>query len=353
MTADIDPLLSLTPRAGARNLITDVAGLRVGHAVDEAARTGVSVIVPDAPAVVSVSVPGGGPGTRETDALQPGTLVDKADAIVLSGGSVYGLDAASGVTAAMGAQGKGFPTGAPVPSPIVPAAILFDVANGGDKTWGETPPYAALGRAAYQQASEGFALGNIGAGYGAQAGQLKGGLGSASTQIGTRVKVGALICANPLGSLVDAAGRFWAQPLALPFEARLEFGRPDLAGQPCDASAHPFANTKLAGALGNTSIGVVAVAADLSVAEAKRVAIMAQDGLARAVRPIHTPFDGDCLFVLATGAEPLSETQDQRPLALAELGALAADCVARASARAIWYARQIGDCLAYHDQFGG
>ena len=163
MTAENDTLISQNPRPGPRNLITDIAGLRVGHAAHEAARTGVSVIVPDIPAVVSVSVPGGGPGTRETDALQPGTLVDKADAIVLSGGSVYGLDAASGVTAAMGAQGRGFPTGAPVPSPIVPAAILFDVANGGDKSWGETPPYAALGREAYQQASEDFALGNIGA----------------------------------------------------------------------------------------------------------------------------------------------------------------------------------------------
>jgi L-aminopeptidase/D-esterase-like protein len=352
MTAENDTLISQNPRPGPRNLITDIAGLRVGHAAHEAARTGVSVIVPDIPAVVSVSVPGGGPGTRETDALQPGTLVDKADAIVLSGGSVYGLDAASGVTAAMGAQGRGFPTGAPVPSPIVPAAILFDVANGGDKNWGETPPYAALGREAYQQAREDFALGNIGAGYGAQAGQLKGGLGSASTQIGDRVKVGALIGANPLGSLVDAAGRFWAQPQALVYQDQLEFGLPELANQPCDATAHPFLGSKIAGALGNTSIGVVAVAADLSVAEAKRVAIMAQDGLARAVRPIHTPFDGDCLFVLATGAEKLSDDPNQRPLALAELGALAADCVARASARAIWHASQIGDCLAYHDRFG-
>ena len=352
MTAENDTLISQNPRPGPRNLITDIAGLRVGHAAHEAARTGVSVIVPDIPAVVSVSVPGGGPGTRETDALQPGTLVDKADAIVLSGGSVYGLDAASGVTAAMGAQGRGFPTGAPVPSPIVPAAILFDVANGGDKSWGETPPYAALGREAYQQAREDFALGNIGAGYGAQAGQLKGGLGSASTQIGDRVKVGALIGANPLGSLVDAAGRFWAQPQALVYQDQLEFGLPELANQPCDATAHPFLGSKIAGALGNTSIGVVAVAADLSVAEAKRVAIMAQDGLARAVRPIHTPFDGDCLFVLATGAEKLSDDPNQRPLALAELGALAADCVARASARAIWHASQIGDCLAYHDRFG-
>ena len=341
----------LTP--GPSNLITDIAGLKVGHASHEGARTGVSVIVPDKPAVVSVCVPGGGPGTRETDALQPGTLLDKADAIVLSGGSVYGLDAASGVTAAMGAQGRGFPTGAPVPSPIVPAAILFDVANGGDKAWGETPPYADLGRAAYHAAEVDFDLGNQGAGYGAIAGQLKGGLGSASTQVGDSVKVGALIAANPLGSLVDAAGRFWAQPQALHHDGDLEFGLPALAEQPCDASGHPFVGSKLAAALGNTSIGVVAVAADLTVAEAKRVAIMAQDGLARAVRPIHTPFDGDCLFVLATGAEKLAANEAERPMALAELGALAADCVARASARAIWHARPLGDVLAYRDCFGG
>ena len=195
-------------RPGPRNLITDIGGLTVGHAADETAVTGVSVVVPDAPATVGVSVPGGGPGTRETDALQPETLVEKADAVVLSGGSVYGLDAASGVTAVMGAAGRGYPTGAPLPSPIVPAAILFDMANGGDKEWGDTPPYAALGRTAYAARSAAFALGNVGAGFGAQAGGLKGGLGSASTMVDGKPTVGALIAVNPLGSVTDAAGRF-------------------------------------------------------------------------------------------------------------------------------------------------
>ena len=336
---------------GARNLITDVGGLSVGHAHDAHHCTGVSVIVPDMPSVVSVSVPGGGPGTRETDALQPGTLVDKADALVLSGGSVYGLDAASGVTAQMGAEGRGFPTGAPLPSPIVPAAILFDMANGGAKDWGDTPPYAALGRAAYQARSTEFTLGNQGAGYGAMAGLLKGGLGSASIAVNDSVEAGALIAANPLGSVVDGQGRFWAQPYAHAHEGVLEFGHPAWAQLPADGTAHPMAGSKLAAALGNTSIGVVAVAADLSVAEAKRVAIMAQDGLARAIRPIHTPFDGDCLFVLALGHKKLATTEDMRPLALATLGALVADCVARATARAVWAAEGLGKMQAYRDLY--
>ncbi len=338
---------------GSRNLITDIEGISVGHAVDETVRTGVSVIMAETAAVAAASVSGGGPGTRETDALQTGTLVDKADAVVLAGGSVYGLDAASGVTAAMGAGGRGFPTGAPLPSPIVPSAILFDMANGGDKNWGETPPYAALGRTAYKACGKDFSLGNQGAGYGAQAGQLKGGLGSASTQIGDTVKVGALISANPLGSVVDAGGHFWAQPLALSHEGEVEFGHADRRMEIADGTAHPMAGSKLATALGNTTIGVVAVAADLSVAEAKRVAIMAQDGLARAVRPIHTPFDGDCLFVLATGREKLAENDAARPLALATLGALAADCVARAVARGVWHAERLGDMPSYREQFGG
>lgn len=336
---------------GPNNLITDLDGLSVGNYADERIRSGVSVIVPDAPAVVAVSVPGGGPGTRETDALQPGTLVDKADAVVLSGGSVYGLDAASGVTAQMGAQGRGFPTGAPLPSPIVPAAILFDMANGGEKNWGDTPPYGEWGKQAYLARQKHVALGNVGAGFGAMAGQLKGGLGSASVAVNGRVELGALIAANPVGSVVDEAGRFWAQPYALAHEGAPEFGRPALLDIAANGTGHPMAHSKLAAALGNTTIGVVAVAADLSVAEAKRVAIMAQDGLARAVRPVHTPFDGDCLFVLALGHKKLAEDDDKRPLALAELGALAADCVARATARGVFHAENLGAAQSYQSRF--
>ena len=339
----------MTP--GAKNLITDIAGIKVGHAVNEATRSGVSVIVPDAPAVIAASSFGGGPGTRETDALTPETLVNEAHAVVLAGGSVYGLDAASGVTAAMGAEGRGFQTGAPKPSPIVPAAVLFDMANGGDKDWGNTPPYQQLGRDAYGALSRDFALGNMGAGYGAQAGQLKGGLGSASVAIDGTAKVGALMAVNSLGSVVDAAGRFWAQAQALEMDGAPEFGLPALIGQAADATSHPMTGSKLAAALGNTTIGVVAVAADLSVAEAKRVAIMAQDGLARAIRAVHTPFDGDTIFVLATGAEKLAAADEARPLALAELGALAADCVSRAVARGVFEAASLGDARAYRDRF--
>lgn len=343
--------MSASLHPGPKNLITDIAGIKVGHAVDETVRTGTSVIVPDSPAVISASIAGGGPGTRETDALQPDTLVEKADAVVLSGGSVYGLDAASGVTAAMGDEGRGFATGAPMPSPIVPAAILFDVANGGDKQWGDAPPYNALGRTAYGALSDEFELGNIGAGYGAQAGQLKGGLGSASVAIDGAVKVGAMVAANPLGSVVDDEGRFWAQPLALSHQDAPEFGLPHLVGQAANATSHPLSGSKLAAALQNTSIGVVAVAADLTVAEAKRLAIMAQDGLTRAIRPIHTPFDGDAIFVLATGAEKLAAQDEMRALALAELGALAADCVARAVARGVFAAADLGAAVGYQTHF--
>ena len=341
--------MKITP--GPTNLITDLAGLKVGHAVDETARTGVSVVVPDEPAVISASIAGGGPGTRETDALQPDTLVSQAHAVVLSGGSVYGLDAASAITACMGAQGLGFQTGAPKPSPIVPAAILFDLANGGDKDWGATPPYHRLGQAAYEALSDDFTLGNIGAGYGAQAGELKGGLGSASVALNGTVKAGAMVAANPLGSVVDDKGRFWAQPMALETGDGPEFGLPELASEMPDASTHPMRGSKMAAALQNTSIGVVAVAADLTVAEAKRVAIMAQDGLARAIRPIHTPFDGDAIFVLALGSEKLAADDALRAVALAELGALAADCVARAVSRGVDAADSLGASVGYRARF--
>ena len=340
-------------RPGPLNLITDIDGIKVGHAIDEEVRSGVSVVVPDAPAIIAAAIAGGGPGTRETDALQPDTLVTHADAVVLAGGSVYGLDAASGVTALMGAEGRGFQTGAPKPSPIIPAAVLFDVANGGDKDWGDTPPYQELGRAAYEARDIAFILGNEGAGYGAQAGQLKGGLGSASVWHNGGVKAGAMVAVNSLGAVADEEGRFFAQPHALPYAGKPEFGLPDRAAQMPDASAHPLTGSKLAAALGNTSIGVVAVAADLSVAEAKRVAIMAQDGLARALRCVHTPFDGDSIFVLATGAEKLAESDEMRPLALAELGALAADCVARATARGVFEAADLGAAESYRSRFGG
>lgn len=349
-----DKLLDFTKlQAGPTNLISDVDGIMVGNAHDAAAMTGVSVVVPEAPCVASCSVPGGGPGTRETDALQPANLVDRVDAICLSGGSVYGLDAASAVTAALGVQRRGFAMGAPpVVSPIVPAAILFDIGNGGAKDWGATPPYHQLGKQAFDARAREFPLGNSGAGFGAQAGQLKGGLGSASTMLDDSVFIGAALAVNPVGAVCDDQGTFWAQHLALEHKGALEFG---CAGAPAPqaGASHPLTASKLSGLVAgaNTTIGVVAVAANLTSAEAQRVAIMAQDGLARAIRPVHTPFDGDTIFVLATGSQPLAHEAELRPLALTVLGALAADCVARAVARAVWFADDMGSFPSYRSQF--
>ncbi|HZZ30455.1 MAG TPA: P1 family peptidase [Phenylobacterium sp.] len=318
---------------GPRNLITDVAGLKVGQADIPRVRTGVTVILPDARAVCAVDVRGGAPGTRETDALAPENLVDSVDAVVLSGGSVYGLAAADGVTAWLGARGRGYGlSGDPAapPSPVIPAAILFDLANDGDKIWGEDPPYRDLGRAAVAAAGEGFALGTAGAGYGAMAGSLKGGIGSASVVATDGITVGAIVAVNSFGSVVAPGGRtFWASP----YEIGAEYGGLGSAG--LSASPEDWGLAKAPGSLRNTTIGCVATDVALTPAQARRVAIMAQDGLARAIRPIHAPFDGDVVFALSTARRPLPEAAD---LALARLGSLAADCLARAVARAIFEA---------------
>ncbi|MDP1630898.1 MAG: P1 family peptidase [Caulobacter sp.] len=321
-------------RPGPRNLITDVAGLAVGQAADETARTGVTVLLPDAPAVCAVDVRGGGPGTRETDALAPETLVSTVDAVVLSGGSMYGLGAGDGVAAWLGARGRGFrvsPLPEVPPSPIVPAAILFDLGNGGDKQWGLEPPYRRLGIEAVEAAGLDIALGTTGAGYGAKAGLLKGGTGSASIVTPDGYTVGALACVNSFGSVVGGDGlTFWAAP----FEIDGEFGGRSPAGlsiAPDDwglAKANPAARE-------NTTIACVATDAVLTPVQARRVAIMAQAGLAHAIRPVHAPFDGDVVFCLSTGRVDLGETPDRM---VARLGALAADCLARAVARGVYAA---------------
>lgn len=322
-------------RPGPRNLITDVAGLRVGQAEDERVRTGVTVIVIDDRAVCACDVRGGGPGTRETDALRPDTLVDAVDAVVLSGGSVYGLAAADGVTAVLGARQQGFrlatTPGVP-PSPIVPAAILYDLANGGAKDWGEEPPYRALGKFALGAAAETFDLGTAGAGYGAMAGQLKGGVGSASIVTEDGLTVGAIVAVNSFGSVVAPDGRtFWAAP----YEIDGEFGGLGPAGLSARSDDWGPAKGLAQGDTTlrtNTTIACVATDATLSVAEAQRLAIMAQDGLARAIRPAHAPVDGDVVFALATGRNLLPAP---RHMAITRLGALAADCLARAVARGV------------------
>lgn len=316
------------PGPGPRNLITDVPGLKVGQAEDLAVRSGVTVILPDERAVCACELRGGAPGTRETDALAPENLVEAVDAVVLSGGSVYGLASADGVVAWLGAQGRGYGLAPGVPpSPVVPAAILFDMANGGDKSWGEAPPYRELGRRAVATAGLEFALGSLGAGCGAMAGALKGGVGSASAVTADGYTVGALAAVNSWGSVVAPGGRtFWAAP----YEIGAEFGGLGAAG--LRAGPEDWGLAKRPAEPRNTTIACVATDAALTPAQARRFAIMAEDGLARAVRPAHAPFDGDVVFALATGRRPLADPDNHT---LARLGALAADALARAVARGV------------------
>jgi len=333
-------------RPGARNLITDVAGLRVGNAQDAAVVTGATVLTADRPFAAVVDIRGGAPGTRETDALDPMSLVGMADALVLSGGSVHGLDAASGVTAALRAAGRGYrmAPGAP-PAPIVPAAILFDLTNGGNKEWGAESPYAALGRAAFAAAGETFPLGNVGAGLGARAGAYKGGLGSASSVTDDGFTIGALAAVNALGSpLIPGTDVFWAWP----FEQDGEFGgrrpRGDGASDldlPSDMKGPARPGT-------NTTIAIVALDADVARVELKRIAVMASDGLARALRPAHTPFDGDLVFALTTASRPVTEPRARQ---LMRLGSIAADTLARTIARAVYAAETLGPLKSYRESF--
>jgi L-aminopeptidase/D-esterase-like protein len=337
----------MTIRPGPRNAITDIAGLLVGQAEDAAVRSGVTVLLPEMRCTAGVDVRGGGPGTRDTDALDPTCMVEAVDALVLSGGSVYGLDAASGVVSWLAARGRGLPV-AGTQVPIVPAAILFDLVNGGDKGWGDTPPYRALALAACDAIGTEVRQGNAGAGYGAKTATCKGGLGTASAfDPETGVTIGALVAANPVGAVTMPDGTFWAWP----WEQDGEFGGPHRPTGPASPEPeffrHPTAPS--AGPGGNTTIGIVAVDAALTKAEAQRIAIMAQDGLARAIRPVHTPMDGDTIFALATGAVTLPEP---RVMALARIGAIAADCVARAIARGIWHAEALGPHPAWREKYG-
>jgi len=336
-------------KSGPLNLITDVAGITVGNTEDCHAATGVTVVLPEDRAVAGMDSRGGAPGSRETDALNPENLVEAVDAIVLAGGSSYGLDAASGVANWLGTQNRGFRMGSsPMVSPVVPAAILFDLTNGGDKSWGDEPPYRQLGRKACLDASGGaFPLGNAGAGYGAIAGSYKGGLGSASAVTDGGIMVGALVAANPFGSpVIPGTDCFWAGP----FEHDREFGGATRKGGAIP-NRDVFADTKAAGRGPgqNTTIGVVATNVSLTPAQARRIAIMAQDGIARAVRPAHTPMDGDTLFVLSTAKIACDEPA---PMTLSLIGAVAADCVARAIARGVYEARSLFQTPSYGERHG-
>lgn len=329
------------PRPGTRNLITDVPGLRVGHAADERARTGVTVLVCAADWAAGVDVRGGGPGVRESEVLAPENLVGRAHAIALAGGSVFGLAAADGVTSALCSQGIGLHLRADsLPIPIVPCAVLHDLANGGDKGWGSAPPYRDLGVAAARAAGADFALGSAGAGRGAQAGLWKGGVGSASLDLDGGLVVGALVAVNSVGSVFMPDGKtYWAWAFELDGElggATPPRAAMDLSDPLADDSRLTELGRLEAGA--NTTLGVVACTADLSTAECKRIAMMAHDGIARAVRPAHTPFDGDTVFALASGASPLGRPP-LRAAQITRIGSAAADCVSRAIARAVHQAR--------------
>ncbi|WP_347266969.1 P1 family peptidase [Paracoccus sp. (in: a-proteobacteria)] len=309
-------------RPGTRNLITDIAGLRVGNARDARLRSGVTVLLAEAPLACGVSVMGGAPGTRETELLAPDKLVSAVDALVLAGGSAFGLAACDGVSDGLRAMGRGFAVG-PVRVPIVPGAIVFDLLNGGDKDW-QANPYPALGRAALAAAGMDFALGSVGAGTGALTHELKGGLGSASTVLDCGIRVGALVVVNALGSVTRPGSRqFWAAP----WEIGDEFGGLGLTG-PFAPAAMPDPAKRLGEA---TTIAILATDAALDKAGLTRLAWAAQDGMARAVVPSHTPFDGDLVFAVSTGARPLADPL----LTPFQLGHAAACTLARAIARGV------------------
>jgi len=316
-------------KPGPRNLITDVAGLLVGNAEDHRIKTGVTVLTADKPFIASVDVMGGSPGSRETELLAPDKLVESIDAIFLSGGSAFGLDAGSGITDGLRAKGRGFPV-ADVTVPIVPGAILFDLLNGGEKGWADNP-YRALGRQAYDNAGSDFAIGTAGCGTGALTASLKGGLGSASLVLRSGHTVGALVGANGTGIVtMGERANFWAAP----YEIDGEFGGLGTYPHPV-----PFLETSRTKRdynepISNTTIAIIATDAALSKAQLKRLAVAAQDGIARAMSPSHALVDGDIVFAVSTGEKPAGDAIFD----VMHIGHAAAVCLSRAIARATYKA---------------
>ena len=319
-------------------------GLRIGHAADAGLQSGVTVVLPDEPAVASVQVVGGGPGTRETDLLNPQSTVERVDAIVLSGGSAFGLAAADGVTAWLAGKGRGFQVGS-VRVPIVPAAILFDLLNGGDKRVipgmggkSSRSPYFDLGWQACQAAKPQTGQGTVGVGTGATTADLKGGFGAASECHGEPGSNGAIVAAlaavNAVGRVTIGDGPHFR---AAPYERNGEFGGLGMPAKPPAYTAVTKLDTR---PRANTTLAVVATDLALTKAQARRLAITAHDGIALAVYPAHTPLDGDTVFVMSTGERPLAGD----PLAaLTQLGAAATRALARAIARAVYEASPLPD----------
>ena len=329
------------------NLLTDIAGVRVGHADDARLASGVTAVIFDRPAVAAMDVRGGGPGTREGALLDVANTVERIDAIALSGGSAFGLESGGGVQAWLAEQDRGFNVrGAVVP--IVPGAICFDLLNGGNKNWGRFAPYRELGFVAAAAAGTSFALGSVGAGLGANTANLKGGLGSASAQTTAGVKVAALAVVNAVGSVTVGDGPwFWAAP----FEIGGEYG-----GRGLPASFTPdMLKMRIKGGptateAESTTLAVVVTDAVLTKAQAKRLAMIAQTGFARAIYPVHAPMDGDVVFAASTG-----ERQIDPLIGLTELGMVAANVVARAIARGVHAATALpfaGALPSWRDRFG-
>lgn len=329
--------------AQLKNLLTDVAGVRVGHATDLSLGSGVTTIVFDRPAIASGSVLGGAPGGRDTDLLNPAMTVEAVDAFVLSGGSAFGLDAAGGVQAGLREDGRGLQVGS-TRVPIVPQAILMDLLNGGNKDWGLYSPYRDMGYQAFTAATDGaFALGSVGAGTGATTATLKGGLGSASAISSGGYVVAAIVAVNALGSVTVGEGPcFWAAP----FEEAGEFGA---KGLPAGFSKSDTTMRLKGVTLTATTIGAVVTDASLTKAQAHRLSITAHDGLARAVFPAHLSSDGDTMFAAATCSKPL-----EQGVHFAEICHLAGIVMARAIARGVYEATALpvaGAQLAWRDRF--
>jgi L-aminopeptidase/D-esterase-like protein len=324
-------MVAAVSKPGPKNLITDISGLKVGNSSDENIKTGTTVLVGDVPFTASVLVMGGAPGTKETDLLAPDKSMEDIDALVLSGGSAFGLDACSGVMDGLRKSGRGFPVGA-MRVPIVPGAIIFDLINGGKKDWTENP-YRALGLEAFNSRSKDFEVGTVGAGAGALAAMQKGGLGSVSLKLENGYTVGALVVVNPFGSVTTSGGKhFWAAP----FEFENEFG-----GAGIDSSPGPFdikhspknkAMKVHSDQISNTTIAIVATDAPLSKTQCYRMAVAAHDGMVRAIVPSHTLYDGDLVFALSTKKGEIDHETFR------DIGVASAVCLSRAIARGVYEA---------------
>jgi L-aminopeptidase/D-esterase-like protein len=329
------------------NLLTDIAGVRVGHADDAALGSGVTAVIFDNPAIASMDVRGGGPGIRDGSLLDPVATVEEIHGIALAGGSAFGLEAGGGVQAWLAERGQGYRIREAV-VPIVPGAICFDLLNGGNKQWGRFAPYRDLGYAAAAAAATSFALGSVGAGHGATTSNLKGGLGSASATTQSGIKVAALVVVNAVGSVTVGDGPwFWAAP----FEIGGEYGGRGLPSSfTPDMLAMRLKGAMNATAVENTTLAVVVTDAVLTKAQAKRLAMIAQTGFARAIYPVHAPLDGDVVFAVATCEKPIDPL-----VGLTELGMVAANVTARAIARGVYSATALpfaGALPSWQDRFG-